>query len=278
MEERRDNEGCSTTLEEEARLAVEGSRAALERLIRALQEDVYLLSLRMLGNREDAEDATQEILVRVATRLSQFDFRSKLKTWVYRVAVNYILDLKKSASERMYRSFDHFSEHLVNGLAADGPDETERSVLIEEVKVGCALGMLQCLDRPHRLAFILGEIMEMPGREAAEVLGISPVLFRKRLQQARSAVQSFTRTHCGLVSDTARCRCNRQLPATLRSRTICADMCSLAERPSSFEEARALVRRVDQARRAFAVHHTSRPKSSAIDFARRLVHVLNTLS
>ena len=42
----------------------------------------------MLWNREDAEDATQEILVRVVARLAQFDFRSKLKTWVYRIAVN----------------------------------------------------------------------------------------------------------------------------------------------------------------------------------------------
>ena len=59
----------------------------------------------MLWNREDAEDATQEILVRVVTRLAQFDFRSKLKTWVYRVAVNYILDVKKSPVERMHSTF-----------------------------------------------------------------------------------------------------------------------------------------------------------------------------
>ena len=59
----------------------------------------------MLWNREDAEDATQEILVRVVTRLSRFDFRSNIKTWAYRVAVNYILDVKKSPVERMHLSF-----------------------------------------------------------------------------------------------------------------------------------------------------------------------------
>ena len=53
-------------------------------------------------NREDAEDATQEILVRIVTRLSQFDFRSRLKTWAYRVAVNFILDVKKSAGEKLF--------------------------------------------------------------------------------------------------------------------------------------------------------------------------------
>ncbi|MGH9202123.1 MAG: RNA polymerase sigma factor, partial [Vicinamibacterales bacterium] len=79
------------TFEDVARRAIDGDRDALDRLVRDLQDDIYGLALRMLWNREDAEDATQEILVRVVTRLSQFDFRSRLKTWVYRVAVNYIL-------------------------------------------------------------------------------------------------------------------------------------------------------------------------------------------
>ena len=75
------------TLEDIARRAVDGDRDALDSLIRGLQDDIYGLSLRMLWNREDAEDATQEILVRTVTRLSQFDFRSQLKTWVHRIAV-----------------------------------------------------------------------------------------------------------------------------------------------------------------------------------------------
>jgi RNA polymerase sigma factor (sigma-70 family) len=83
-------------LESLAREAVAGNRDALDELVRSVHGDVYGLAIRMLWNREDAEDATQEILVRVVTRLSQFDFRSRLKTWVYRIGVNYILDVKKS--------------------------------------------------------------------------------------------------------------------------------------------------------------------------------------
>jgi len=70
-----------TTPEDLARRAIDGDREALDGLVRALQGDIYGLALRMLWNRQDAEDATQEILIRVVTRLSQFDFRSKLKTW-----------------------------------------------------------------------------------------------------------------------------------------------------------------------------------------------------
>ena len=100
------------TVEAVAKRVLDGDRDALDTLVRELQGDVYGLALRMLWNREDAEDATQEILVRTVTRLSQFDFRSKLKTWVYRIAVNYILDVKKSSVERMQLNFDRFAEDL----------------------------------------------------------------------------------------------------------------------------------------------------------------------
>jgi RNA polymerase sigma factor (sigma-70 family) len=78
-----------TTLELLAKQALAGDRDALDALAHGLQADIYGLALRMLWNRENAEDATQQILVRIVTRLAQFDFRSQLKTWAYRVAVNY---------------------------------------------------------------------------------------------------------------------------------------------------------------------------------------------
>jgi hypothetical protein len=60
-----------------------------------------------------------------------------------------------------------------------GPDEAERSILTEEVKIGCTLGVLQCLDRPHRLAYVLGQILEFPAPEAAQALDLEPAVFRK---------------------------------------------------------------------------------------------------
>jgi DNA-directed RNA polymerase specialized sigma24 family protein len=91
---------------------------------------------------------------------------------------------------------------LDEGLSDPGSGEVataEDAVLLEEVKIGCTLGMLTCLDRPHRLAYILGEILEIDGPAAAEILGISPAAFRKRLSRARTSVVEFTRKKCGLV-------------------------------------------------------------------------------
>ena len=258
-------------LEDLARRALDGDRDAVESLVRELQGDVYGLALRMLWNREDAEDATQEILVRAVTRLSQFDFRSTLRTWVYRIAVNCILDVKKSPVERMRLTFERFADDLAGGLSSDGPSDADRSLLVEEVKIGCTLGMLQCLDRPHRLVYVLGEILELSGPEAADALQITPELFRKRLQHARAAIESFTRNYCGLASDTAACACHRRVPAALHVGRVRPGALDFASAPSSFEETRAYVRRVEEARRAASVQRTSHPRESSIDFARRLV-------
>ena len=264
------------TIEDITRRALGGDREALDGLVRALQGDVYGLALRMLWNREDAEDATQEILVRIVTRLSRFGFRSSLKTWAYRIAVNYVLDVKKSAIERLHLSFERFADDLDSGLQPASASDTEESLLIEEVKVSCSLAMLQCLDRPHRAAYVLGEIMELSGPEAADVLAISPELFRKRLQHAREAVLAFMKSHCGLVSDSASCQCHRRVAAaSLTDDAGEASPVQFARQATSFQEARALVRQVDEARWALEVHRTSQPRASSIDFAQRLLDAID---
>jgi RNA polymerase sigma factor (sigma-70 family) len=262
------------TLEELARRSIDGDRAAVEALVRALQVDVFGLALRMLWQRESAEDATQEILVRVITRLAQFDFRSRLTTWVYRVATNYLLDVKRSPVERMQLTFDRFADDLADGLSTDGPAEAERSVLTEEVKIGCTLGMLQCLDRPHRLAYILGEVLELPPGEAAEALAVEPAAFRKRLERARRRVEAFARQHCGIVSDQAACRCHLRVPAAVQIGRVRPGDPQFAESARSFAEARDAVRRLDHARQVLELHRRSRPRESSIDFARRIAAAL----
>jgi RNA polymerase sigma factor (sigma-70 family) len=264
------------SLETLARRALAGDREALDSLVRGLQDDIYRLALRMLWNREDAEDATQEILVRIVTRLSQFGFRSRLKTWAYRLSVNYILDLKKSPIEQLNLTFQQFAEGLTEGIKPASATETERSVLIEEVKVGCSLAMLQCLDRAHRIAFVLGDILELSGPEAAEILEIDPALFRKRLQLARESVHSFVRSHCGLVSDDAACRCHRRVSSAAVVSEVTQPL-NFASGATSFQEARALVRQVEDARSTLALYRTSEPRAASVDFAQRLIASLNRL-
>jgi RNA polymerase sigma factor (sigma-70 family) len=153
--------------------ARDGNRESLERLVEGIQRPVYNLAVRMLWHPEDARDATQEILIRVITHLGSFRGDSRLLTWVFRVAANYLITARQSRVEAQAYTFDRFSSELHDGLAEVG-DEGEWSpdtaLLLEEVKVGCMHGLLTCLDRVHRLAYILGEILEYDGVESARIL------------------------------------------------------------------------------------------------------------
>ena len=116
--------------------------------------------------------------------------------------------------------------------------------------------------------------MELSGPEAAEVLEISPALFRKRLQNAREAVVAFTKSHCGLVSDSARCQCHRRVPSAALADAGEDRPVQFARRATSFQEARALVRQVDEAQWALEAHRSSQPRASSIDFAQRLLDTI----
>jgi RNA polymerase sigma factor (sigma-70 family) len=268
----------TNTPETLARKALEGDRGAVADLVRALEGDIYALAVRMLWNPADAEDATQEILVRVVTRLGQFDFASQLRTWVYRIAVNYLLDVKKSATERLRLRFVPLGEDLADGLSTEGPGDAEASLLTTEVKIGCTMAMLQCLDRPHRAAYVLAEILELPTADVAEALAIEPAAVRKRLERARERIWEFTSVHCGLVSETARCQCNNRVLVAIRRGRVDPQKPRFAEVARSFEAARDLVRRVEGARRALEVHRSDKPKGSRIDFARRVISALDSES
>lgn len=192
--------------------ATEGDRDALETLLKEVTGNVYGLALRMLWNPSDAEDATQDILVKIATRLASFDLRASLHTWVYRIAANHLIDVRRSALERHRINAEQFSEQLEAGQAPFPQEHAgTKARLTEEIRIGCTMALLQCLDRPHRLTYILAEIFDFSGPDAALALEVSEATFRKRLSRARKEVENFTAQHCGIVNPDAGCVCERRV-------------------------------------------------------------------
>src|SRR5205085_10008344 len=115
--------------------AGEGDPAALERVVDAIRDDVYRLALRILWNPEDAEDATQEALIRIMTRISSYRGDAAFGTWAYRVAANHVLNWLQSRIERENLTFRRFGEQLHAGLAepeSRGPAVAPR---VAEVKL-----------------------------------------------------------------------------------------------------------------------------------------------
>ncbi|WP_435591799.1 RNA polymerase sigma factor [Nocardia sp. bgisy118] len=201
--------------QEELRLvarAVDGDQAALREVIGRLQDPLYRLALRMVGRPPDAEDAVQEILLRVVTRLSTWRGEAKLLTWAYRVGVNYLLNLRRrSPQERDQIGLDDLRDDLADGLAAVDYAGPEAALLAEEVRLSCTQAMLQCLGRDERVVFVLGEIFELTAAEAAWILGTTPAACQKRLERVKQRLAAFLRSTCGVVEPKALCRCPRRV-------------------------------------------------------------------
>lgn len=213
-------------------LAREGDRDSLEQVVREIQDRVYGLALRMLGTPADAEDAAQEILVKVITRLDSFRGESRFTTWVYAVAANHLRTIKKSAWERRRRSFEQMAETQNAVLPDATPATAEQQVLVREVRLLCLHGMLLVLEREARLTFVLGDLFELSGVEGAQVLGIEPAAFRKRLSRARDRIREFLTDHCGIVRPTNRCRCDLWCDRAVKEGVIDPDRPLLATHPA----------------------------------------------
>jgi RNA polymerase sigma factor (sigma-70 family) len=196
--------------EELVGLALAGESAALETLLRRHEGWLYNVAFRVLQSPADAEDATQESLLKIATRLVTFRGESAFRTWAYRIAMRHLLDRKRSRPELSVAGFDCYGHYLARAADEDPADPSatpaDTALIVEEARQTCLLGMLLCLDREQRLVFVLGDLLEVSDTLGGDVLELSPDNFRQRLTRARRQLVEFAQGHCGLVDAANRCR------------------------------------------------------------------------
>ena len=199
----------------------EGDRDALEALVARHQAWIYNLVRRMFYYAHDAEDATQEVLLKVLTKLSTFEGRSSFRTWLYRIVVNHVLNMKRTRTEAVEWTFQKYGDVMAAVPDEDLPDQRSMPVdvqlLVDEARMSCTSGMLLCLDREQRLVLILGEIFGVTDAVGAELLEISRANFRQKLARARRDLYSFMQDKCGLVNTANPCRCAKKTRTFMRA-------------------------------------------------------------
>lgn len=202
--------------------ATAGDKKALETLITGVRDIVFNLSLRMLGTFPDAEDATQDILLKIITRLSSFRGDSSFTTWVFRIAVNHLKNYKKHMFAHHPLSFEFYGDDIENGKIQDVPDLTqnvEKDILAEELKMSCTNVMLQCLDTESRCIFILGTMFKVDSRIAGDILEMTPEAYRQRLSRVRKKMADFLGKYCGEYGN-GRCRCKDRVNYAIQNHRI----------------------------------------------------------
>ena len=162
-----------------------GEREAFEELVRRHADRLFAIVLRFLGNRADAEEATQEAFLRAWRSIDRFERRAQFFTWIYRIGLN---EAKRLAARRapsgQVRSFEE-------DPVPDAPDWSEAPELrLGQAEVRRVLeDAIRALPPDYRAPLILRDIEGLSTAEAAEVTGMREGAFKSRLHRARLAVR-----------------------------------------------------------------------------------------
>ena len=214
----------------------------------------------MLASPEDAEDATQEILIKVITKLSSFGFRSQFKTWVYRIAANYLISSKKFVNKEPVHTFDSYKADLEYDLEKPSAvlmNCPEYSYMLNELRIFCTISMLMCFSSSYRMAYILGDIFELEHQEASQILGVSKDTYRKQLSRARVKLIKFMTSTCGLANEHESCSCERKLKGAIcRGRVSSENMRFCYTSDSTYVEIQQRAKETQKELKAVTLQHS----------------------
>jgi RNA polymerase sigma-70 factor (ECF subfamily) len=162
---------------------------------------VYRLCLRLLGLAAEAEDATQEVFLKLFERAASFDGRARFSTWLHRLTVNHCLH--RIEKERLRRT-DPLGEDDPK-LRDPGPGPA-RALERDETREHLA-ALLARLSPEHRSVLVLRELEELPYQEIAETLAVPVGTVMSRLARAREALVRLARPLLPLEGRPSTWRC-----------------------------------------------------------------------
>jgi RNA polymerase sigma-70 factor (ECF subfamily) len=177
--------------------------SAFNELVVTYEARVYRLVWRMLGNKEEAEDMTQEVFVQVFKCIDNFRGDSKLSTWVYRIAVNLTKNRAKYLSRRQHKKHVEIdsspTQETLDEAQGRTSGETSRpdweaiGKETEKIVVEC----LHALDADFREVLVLRDVEELSYEEVGEITNLPQGTVKSRLHRARSLLKSRVEERLG---------------------------------------------------------------------------------
>jgi RNA polymerase sigma-70 factor (ECF subfamily) len=186
------------------RLLIRKLRERDEKAFREIVEEygdrVYNLTYRMLGNREEAEDVSQEVFITVFKSIDSFRGDSKFSTWLYRIAVNHCKNRIKYLARRHDRDQSEYDEEALREQAAGAatapnpsprPDKQLEGVELEQIMQRC----IAQLEEEHRLVIVLRDVEDLSYEEICAITNLPTGTVKSRLHRARLALKKMMLEH-----------------------------------------------------------------------------------
>ncbi len=173
-------------------LAKQGDKEALSKLVNTYSERIYNLALRILRNREEAEDVLQETFITVLEKLHSFDGRSSFFTWIYRIATNAsLMRLRKKKLVYQQISDDpDFQESVESRVFVDWSQDPSVDLFDRETKKKLDAAINELSDI-YRSVFILRDIEGLSIKETSAILNITEENVKIRLRRARQYLRDI---------------------------------------------------------------------------------------
>lgn len=169
-----------------------GDVEAFEALIRDYKKLAYNIAYRVLKNKEDAEDASQDALVKVFKNISKFNMDSTFKVWLYRIVTNTCFDYLKKKKVVAY-SVDSLADSEGEEMKIEIPDNANNPEIVLENKLDREIinKSIEMLDNDARIIVVMREMHQMSYKEIANVLSISEGTVKSRLNRAREKLKTI---------------------------------------------------------------------------------------
>jgi RNA polymerase sigma-70 factor, ECF subfamily len=176
-----------------------GDEDSFAACVRAYCGQMLIATRRILGNEEDARDAVQDAFLSAFKDIGRFEGRSRLGTWLHRIAVNAALMRRRGKQRHPERSIEELLPHFGEGehqLDPPAPWKGTSEMLVQQQESRALVQ--RCIDQlpeTYRTVLLLRDIEELDTEETARLLGTSPGVVKTRLHRARQALRCLLDPH-----------------------------------------------------------------------------------
>lgn len=194
------------------------SKEELTQLLNEIKNRIFNLSIRMLSDVQRAEDATQDILIKIIKQIDSLKDKTRFKPWALTIAKNHLINEIKEDNRFKSISFEIMENDCnipMDEIHFTSTPDPDKDLLLAELKISCSQAMLMCLSKEERYIYILSSMFGINSVNGGTIMEITPDNYRQKLHRAKLKLKNFIENNCGLINKSSICQCSKRLDYAL---------------------------------------------------------------